>query len=70
MEILEIFLIGQGYQIKTNNQNSILMYGNFTSSDIYPTTLSEGGKLNRLFKIWNLYQAEIILTGSSGASRT
>ena len=54
-------LIGQGYQIKTNNQISILMYGNFTSSDTYPTTLSEGWNLIGYLK-FEPVSAEIILT--------
>jgi len=55
------FLIGQGYQIKTNNQSNLLMQGNFTSSDIYPTILSEGWNIIGYLK-FEPVSAEIILT--------
>ena len=54
------FLIGNGYQIKTSNQCSLVMQGEYTSSDQYPTLLTEGWNMIGYLKNVPI-SAEIIL---------
>ena len=54
------FLIGNGYQIKTSNQCSLVMQGDYTSSDQYPTLLTEGWNMIGYLKNEPI-SAEIIL---------
>ena len=45
------FLIGQGYQVKTNDQCNIILQGNLTFSNSYPTFLKEGWNLIGYLKL-------------------
>ena len=45
------FLIGQGYQVKTNDQCNIILQGNLTFSNSYPTFLREGWNLIGYLKL-------------------